>query len=227
MITSREQALGEGNCARVTERGKEACECMVKRRVCRLPSERHSPLGCIFTKSARLRTETSYKAGPVRRVSQTMKNKEEPSSDLSRGNHPMAADRSLPGCAPMRTTGSTIRSDDAATASLKKSALSLFPESLMEKIVSRSNIDIAWKNVKANRRAPGLDGITLAEFLCWFRPRWETIRQQLLDGTYQPQPVRRVTIDKPDGGKRMLGQYFLVNWQTCLNVCSNKPSSKS
>ena len=146
-----------------------------------------------------------------------MKNKEEPLSDLSRGNHPMAADRSLPGCPPLRPIGSTVRPDDAATASLKKPALSLFPESLMEKIVSRSNIDIAWKNVKANRRAPGPDGITLAEFPDWFRPRWETIRQQLLDGTYQPQPVRRVTIDKPDGGKRMLGQSFLVNWQTCYS----------
>ncbi len=120
----------------------------------------------------------------------------------------MAADRSLPGCAPVRPTGSTVRPDDAAAASLEKPALSLFPESLMEKIVSRPNIDIAWKNVKANRGAPGPDGITLTEFPSWFRPRWETIRQQLLDGTYQPQPVRRVTIDKPDGGKRMLGQSF-------------------
>ena len=75
MTTSREQALGEGNCARVTKRGKEACECMGKPRVCRLPSERHSPLGCILTKSARLRTETSYKAGPVRRVSQTSRSR--------------------------------------------------------------------------------------------------------------------------------------------------------
>ena len=75
MTASREQALGEGNCARVTKRGKEACECMGKPRVCRLPSERHSPLGCILTKSARLRTETSYKAGPVRRVSQTSRSR--------------------------------------------------------------------------------------------------------------------------------------------------------
>jgi hypothetical protein len=73
--TSREQALGEGNCARVTERGKEACEYMGKRRVYRLPSERHSPLGCILTKSAGLRTETSYKAGSVRRVSQTSRSR--------------------------------------------------------------------------------------------------------------------------------------------------------
>lgn len=75
MTTSRVQALGEGNCARATERGKEACECMGKRRVCRLPSEHHALLGCIHTKSARLRTETSYKAGSVRRVSQTSRSR--------------------------------------------------------------------------------------------------------------------------------------------------------
>ncbi len=75
MTASRVQALGEGNCARATERGKEACECMGKRRVCRLPSERHALLGCIHTKSARLRTETSYKAGSVRRVSQSSRSR--------------------------------------------------------------------------------------------------------------------------------------------------------
>jgi len=55
------------------------------------------------------------------------------------------------------------------------------------------------------------DGITITEFPEWFRPRWNTIRQQLLDGTYQPQPVRRVTIDKPDGGKRLLGIPNLID----------------
>ena len=123
----------------------------------------------------------------------------------------MAADRSLPGCAPMRTTGSTVRPDDAATASLEKPALSLFPMSLIEALVEEANIDRAWKNVKANRGASGPDGITITEFPEWFRPRWNTIRQQLLDGTYQPQPVRRVTIDKPDGGKRLLGIPNLID----------------
>ena len=75
MTTSREQARGEGNCGRATDRGKEACECMGKRRVCRLPSVRHAPLECILTKSARLRIETSYKAGPVRRVSPTSRSR--------------------------------------------------------------------------------------------------------------------------------------------------------
>jgi hypothetical protein len=75
MKTSREQARGEGNCAGATQGGKEACECMGKRRVCRLPSVRHSLLECILTESARLRTETSYKAGSVRRVSQTSRSR--------------------------------------------------------------------------------------------------------------------------------------------------------
>ena len=83
MTTSREQALGEGNCVRVNERGKEACECMGKRRVCRLPSVRHTLLGCILTKSARLRTGTSYKAGSVRRVSQTSRQPQERHHRLS------------------------------------------------------------------------------------------------------------------------------------------------
>jgi hypothetical protein len=75
MTTSREQALGEGNCARATEHGKEACECMGKRRVCPTPSERLTLLGCILTKSARLRTETSYTAGSVRLVSQSSRSR--------------------------------------------------------------------------------------------------------------------------------------------------------
>ena len=65
--------------------------------------------------------------------------------------------------------------------------------------------------MKANRGAPGPDGITITEFPTWFRPRWNAVRQQLLDGTYQPQPVRRVTIDKPDGGKRLLGIRNLID----------------
>ncbi|HHK41577.1 MAG TPA: group II intron reverse transcriptase/maturase [Planctomycetaceae bacterium] len=75
----------------------------------------------------------------------------------------------------------------------------------MEAVVDEANLETAWKNVKANRGAPGPDGITITKFPGWFRPRWPQIRQQLLDGTYRPGPVRRKTIDKPDGGQRLLG----------------------
>jgi RNA-directed DNA polymerase len=75
----------------------------------------------------------------------------------------------------------------------------------MEAVVDPDNMRRAWKQVRANRGAPGPDGITLAEFPNWLRPRWPAIRQQLLDGTYRPEPVRRKAIAKPDGGERLLG----------------------
>ncbi len=140
-----------------------------------------------------------------------MKNKEESSSDSQRGNPRRSVLRQTHEHASQRTTGSTVRPDGAATASLEQPALSLIPMSLTEALVETSNMTQAWKNVKANRGAPGPDGITIAEFPAWLRPRWNAIRQQLLDGTYQPEPVRRVTIDKPDGGKRLLGIPNLID----------------
>jgi hypothetical protein len=69
MSTPIGKVLDEGNCGRVTDRGEEACGCMGKRRVC------SSPPGCIHVKAARLRTETSYKAGLTRRVSPTSRSR--------------------------------------------------------------------------------------------------------------------------------------------------------
>lgn len=124
-----------------------------------------------------------------------MKNKEEPSADSLRGN-PSSLEE---------TTGSLSRPGRTVMAQVEQPALSLFPETLMEAVVEADNLETAWKNVKANRGAPGPDGVTIAEFPDWFRPRWPRIRQQLLDGTYRPDPVRRKAIDKPDGGQRLLG----------------------
>ena len=132
-----------------------------------------------------------------------MKNKEEPSIDLTRGNPSTPADRQIPGCQRMETTGSIVRPDGATPASIEKPALSLFPESLMEAVVEQANVLRAWRNVKANRGAPGPDGITISEFPAWLRQHWSDVRSQLLGGTYLPSPVRRVSIDKPDGGKRL------------------------
>ena len=69
MSTPIGKVLDEGNCGRVTDRGEEACGCMGKRRVCL------SPPGCIHVKAARLRTETSYKAGSTRRVTTTSRSR--------------------------------------------------------------------------------------------------------------------------------------------------------
>jgi RNA-directed DNA polymerase len=78
-------------------------------------------------------------------------------------------------------------------------------DGLMERIVDRANMRRAWKRVKANKGVPGSDGMALEDFPTFARSHWSAIRQDLLDGTYQPQPVRRVSIPKPNGGERWLG----------------------
>jgi RNA-directed DNA polymerase len=76
---------------------------------------------------------------------------------------------------------------------------------LLEAVLARENMQQAWKRVRANKGAAGIDGLGIdetAKRLLW---EWPAIREQLLRGTYRPQPVRRVTIPKPDGGQRELG----------------------
>lgn len=77
---------------------------------------------------------------------------------------------------------------------------------LMKRIVESENLQRAWKQVKSNQGAPGIDWMRLEDFPAYARQQWATIRQSLMDGTYQPAPVRRVIIPKPSGkGERMLG----------------------
>src|SRR5690349_6199764 len=84
-------------------------------------------------------------------------------------------------------------------------SLELLRQNLMEEIVSTTNVQRAWKRVKANRGAPGVDGVTIDDFAAQTSALWPDIKRQLLDGTYLPQPVRRKAIPKPDGTERMLG----------------------
>lgn len=78
-------------------------------------------------------------------------------------------------------------------------------EGLMEEICQRDNLIRAWKRVKSNRGSPGVDGMTVDELKDYLDEHWREIRKQLLEGTYKPQPVKRVEIPKPGGGKRKLG----------------------
>ncbi len=78
-------------------------------------------------------------------------------------------------------------------------------EHLLERIFARRNMRKAWKRVKANKGAAGVDGISVEESPEWLHDRWEGIRESLLDGAYKPLPVLRVEIPKPDGGTRPLG----------------------
>ncbi len=93
----------------------------------------------------------------------------------------------------------------SVSAAMKTTTLGPVSENLMEQIVDERNMERAWKKVKANRGAPGPDGVTLDEFFRTFRDQWPIVRQQLLDGTYEPDPARRKSIPKPDGSERLLG----------------------
>jgi RNA-directed DNA polymerase len=77
---------------------------------------------------------------------------------------------------------------------------------LMEQILNPENLHRAWKRVKSNQGAPGIDGMRIEEFPDHARIHWKAICQTLREGTYQPPPVRRVIIPKPGGkGERLLG----------------------
>jgi RNA-directed DNA polymerase len=76
---------------------------------------------------------------------------------------------------------------------------------LLEAMLTRANLQQAWKRVKANKGAAGVDGMDIAQTAAFLKTEWPVIRQQLLQGNYRPRPVRRVMIAKPDGGQRELG----------------------
>ena len=76
---------------------------------------------------------------------------------------------------------------------------------LMEAVCERENLKAALQRVKANQGSPGVDGMTVIGIKDYLKQHWPAIREQLLNGTYEPKPVRRVEIPKPDGGVRKLG----------------------
>jgi len=78
-------------------------------------------------------------------------------------------------------------------------------EQLMEEVCGRENCKQALKRVKANKGSAGMDGMTVQQLPDYLKQHWPAIREQLLNGTYKPQPVKRVEIPKPDGGVRKLG----------------------
>lgn len=78
-------------------------------------------------------------------------------------------------------------------------------ETLMELVMSKGNVHNAWKQVKANAGGPGIDGISVEQFLKRIGPRWDKIKHAVLKGYYVPAPVRRVEIPKKSGGTRKLG----------------------
>jgi len=78
-------------------------------------------------------------------------------------------------------------------------------ERLMEVVCNRENLWKALTRVRANKGSPGVDGMTVHQLPDYLQEHWPAIRERLLEGSYEPQPVKRVEIPKPDGGVRKLG----------------------
>jgi len=106
-------------------------------------------------------------------------------------------------------TGEAPQARGEATESLPTMRAPESPAStnqLMEEVCEWENLKQALQQVKANKGSPGIDGMTVEELPDYLQQHWPVMREQLLSGTYEPKPVRRVEIEKPDGGgMRKLG----------------------
>jgi len=101
---------------------------------------------------------------------------------------------------PMASEGGT-----EPVAAWRRSENPASDEQLMEEVCQGDKLRRALKRVQQNRGSPGVDGMTVEELADYLREHWPAIREQLLNGTYQPQPVKRVKIPKLGGGVRELG----------------------
>jgi len=97
------------------------------------------------------------------------------------------------------------QSGEASTASKGTERSGSDDPLTMERVVERRNAIAALKRVRKNKGSPGIDGMTVEHLPGYLKEHWERLRGELLAGTYQPRPVRRVEIPKKGGGVRMLG----------------------
>src|SRR5271166_4174021 len=105
-----------------------------------------------------------------------------------------------------RSEAPTASAEGTESLTAKRQAESpAIGEPLMEEVCERENCKQAMARVKANKGSPVVDGMTVHDLPGYLKQHWPAIREQLLSGTYKPQPVKRVEIPKPDGGVRKLG----------------------
>ena len=100
----------------------------------------------------------------------------------------------MPGELSVSAASENGRNDDSECSS-----------NLLERVVERTNLNTAYKRVKANRGSHGVDLMTVDELLPYLKEHGQAIREAILEGSYTPKPVRRVEIPKPGGGTRQLG----------------------
>ncbi len=78
-------------------------------------------------------------------------------------------------------------------------------ETLFERMLQPEILSVAWKRVKANKGSAGIDGMRVEDFPAFISKHWEKIRSKLLEGSYEPSPLKRVYLKKPDGSRRLIG----------------------
>lgn len=104
----------------------------------------------------------------------------------------------------LRKQAAASPQDESVTGHGSQTA-SIQPEALLARVLERPNLQRALKQVRQNKGAPGIDGMSVDDLPRHLKEHWPEIRAQLVAGTYRPQPVKRVEIPKPDGKKRPLG----------------------
>src|SRR5262250_3380782 len=97
------------------------------------------------------------------------------------------------------------REETESSGAMKGTESPAKTDRLMEEVCERENLKEALRQVKANKGSAGVDGMTVGGITDYLKQHWPAIREQLLSGTYEPEPVRRVEIPKPGGGVRKLG----------------------
>lgn len=102
------------------------------------------------------------------------------------------------------TNSDTAMNPDGGAVDWRCAIQPALETNLMERVVESQNVYQAWVRVRSNKGAPGIDDMPIEDFADYARREWATIRQSLLDGSYQPTAVRRVSIPKPGGGERNL-----------------------
>ena len=128
------------------------------------------------------------------------------SGKRQKNQHPLALEPRGPGETPV--SGHQGTEPVVAKPAPQSPALT---EQLMEEVCNRENLVRAWKRVRQNKGSPGVDGMTIDDAKDYLRGHWPSTQTQLLEGTYQPQPVKRVELPKPDGGVRKLGVPCVVD----------------
>lgn len=103
------------------------------------------------------------------------------------------------------TSGEAVRNPTSDEVNCPQNEPYNAGQGLLERAFARENLKRAWKRVKANKGAAGVDGLDIDQTAEYLLTQWSAIREQLMSGIYRPSPVRRVIIPKPDGGQRELG----------------------